>query len=72
MQNFNLTIEHFLSLVKCFDGSTPTFRINYKKEQIEILYAPSGFLRMVFTNDRVLASLDINGFISFQMFNENI
>lgn len=61
MENFTTTIEIFLNLLENFGGANPKFQIDYKKEVIIVKYAPSGFLKQLYSNDRVLASLQEDG-----------
>lgn len=66
MENFQTSVELFLKEVQKFWGDNPTFKIDYRKESIILTDAPSGFLRQLYANDRVLAHLSVDGLhISF-------
>ena len=55
MEKFETTIEMFLAEVKAFSGNNITFKVNYQKEQIELVEASSGFLRKLYANDKACA-----------------
>ena len=61
MENFETSIELFLKELQKFGGRTPEFSIDYGTETILLLDAPSGFLRRLYDNDRVVAHLSRDG-----------
>jgi adenylosuccinate synthase len=54
-------INKFLAVVKQFGGANPEFSIDYKKEQIVLKDAPSGFLKLLYYDDNVCAHLTREG-----------
>lgn len=61
MENFETTISIFLTLLKQYSGKAPIFQIDYTKEVIILKNAPSGFLKVLYLSDKVLASLHEEG-----------
>jgi hypothetical protein len=61
MENFQTSIELFLKELQKFGGRTPEFSIDYGTETILLINAPSGFLRQLYANDRVIAHLGRDG-----------
>ena len=43
-QKFSSNVELFLKVVKNFFGNSPTFSIDYKREEINLLSCPSAFI----------------------------
>ena len=61
MKEFNKSVEEFLELVKVYEGLSPVFSFDYKKEEIMLKTASSGFLKLLYANSKVCASLGTNG-----------
>ena len=57
MQTIETTIELFLAELKSFSHQNISFKVNYGEGHIEIVDAPSGFLRKLYANDRAVAHL---------------
>lgn len=67
MLSFRETIAIFIQLVECTTGATPTFRINFKDERIEVLNCSGSFLRQMVMTPRSLVATH-SGYTSFQIF----
>lgn len=67
METIEFTSNRLLFLARHFSGSQPTFRISYCKRYMEVTDACSGFLKILMSDDRVLASFH-NGVISVEYF----
>lgn len=67
METLEFTSNRLLFLAMHFSGSQPTFRISYCKKHMEITDACSAFLKILMSDDRVLASFH-NGVISVEYF----
>ena len=61
MENLTTTIELFLNELQNYGGAEPTFKINYKDGCIILTDAPSGFLKRLYSNPRVMAHLEKDG-----------
>lgn len=61
MEDFQTSIELFLKELKKFGGDTPEFKIDYQTNSIILIGAPSGFLRKLYANDRVVGHLRRDG-----------
>jgi hypothetical protein len=61
MEDFQTSIELFLSKLKRYEGANPIFQIDYRNQFIIVTYAPGGFLRQLYADDRVLANLNEKG-----------
>jgi len=57
MHKIDDTMKIFFAEIKAFSHSNITFKVNYEKEQIEIVDAPSGFLRKLYADDKACAHL---------------
>lgn len=57
MENLETTIQNFLAELEKFNGNQPTFKIDYANKAIIVTEAPSGFLRELYSNNRVVAHL---------------
>jgi hypothetical protein len=57
MENLETTIAIFLNELKKNNGAIPTFKIDYNKGCIILTDASSGFLKQIYSNDRVMAHL---------------
>tara|TARA_R100001369_G_scaffold85829_1_gene119810 strand:+ start:53 stop:262 length:210 start_codon:yes stop_codon:yes gene_type:complete len=44
-QKFKENVNIFLQIIKNFHGNSPTFSIDYKREEINLISCPSGFIR---------------------------
>lgn len=67
METLEFTSNRLLFLAMNFTGSQPTFRISYCKKCMEVTDACSGFLKVLMSDDRVLASFH-NGVIQVEYF----
>jgi hypothetical protein len=67
METLEFTSNRLLFLARNFSGSQPTFRISYCKKHMEVIDACSAFLKILISDDRVLASLH-NGIIHVEYF----
>lgn len=54
MRDFNKTLEKFLNELKKYNGSNPKFSIDFQKEEISIFDAPSGFLKILYSEDKAV------------------
>lgn len=43
-ERFQENVNLFLEVVKTYYGSSPIFSINYKREEINLVDSPSGFI----------------------------
>jgi hypothetical protein len=57
METIDNTMKLFFAELKAFSHSNITFKVNYEKDQIEIVDAPSGFLRKLYADDKACAHL---------------
>lgn len=67
MKNFAVTLSTFLALLKDFTGAKPVFSIDYKKEEILLIYAPSGFIKVLTNVEGANVSLSEKG-LTFKLF----
>ena len=67
MESLEFTSNRLLFLARHFSGSQPTFRISYCKKYMEVTDACSGFLKILMSDENVLASFH-NGVISVEYF----
>jgi hypothetical protein len=67
MKKFEQSLEKFLKLVEENTGASPQFSLNYSKSRIIIVKASSGFLKRLYNDPRVHASLCEEG-ISVEYF----
>ena len=67
MEDLEFTSNRLLLLARHFSGSQPTFRISYCKRYMEVTDSCSAFLKILMSDDRVLASLH-NGVIHVEYF----
>lgn len=63
MGKFEKSIEIFLNVVKRFRGASPKFSFDYSKEEIILIGAPSGFLKLLYDNPNVCGHLVERGII---------
>jgi hypothetical protein len=62
MLEFNKTVEKFLGLIEnSISGRLVKFSINYNKKAIIIVDAPSGFLKVLYSDDKTCAHLGSDG-----------
>ena len=69
MEEFEISVAIFLELLKKYDGRSPEISLNYSKREIYIKDAPCGFMKLLYSNDRVCAHL-IKGGIKVEFFKE--
>ena len=67
MKNLEKTLDIFLKLTKSHTGMQPTFKINYKENTVDLVDAPSSFLKLVYSNSQVCAHLH-KGILSISYF----
>lgn len=61
MRNFDKSIEEFLLTLQKFKGANPVFSLDYNKKVIILKDAPSGFLKLLLSSDKVCAHLSSKG-----------
>jgi len=66
MKDFPQSVELFLEFVKQFNGLPPTFRLNYARQKIELVEAPSAFIRELAVSGALCSLHD--GFIIVEFF----
>lgn len=63
MENFDVVISKFLEVVKKYSGKMPVFSFNYNTSEVVLKSATSGFLKQLYKDDKVNASLREEGII---------
>jgi len=61
MENFEKTLELFLAELSKYSGSAPTIKIDYSKKTIRVIESASGFMRQLYSNDRICMHLSSEG-----------
>jgi len=61
MEDFQTVVELFLKELQKFDGSVPTFKVNYQTKSLILIEAPSGFLSQLYANRKVIGHLRKDG-----------
>tara|TARA_R110000823_G_C15791503_1_gene486181 strand:+ start:297 stop:503 length:207 start_codon:yes stop_codon:yes gene_type:complete len=67
MQTLEITLSKLTKLAVSFSGAQPTFKISQDKKAVEITDACSGFLKILYRQDSLVASLH-DGKISVNFF----
>jgi hypothetical protein len=68
MNDFDLVVETFVSMLEKYHGSNPVFQIDFHGKRIIVKEAPSGFIKAMVNYPGSLVSLREDGF-SFQIIN---
>lgn len=63
MENFDVIILKFLEVVENYQGGMPIFGFNYKKGEVILKVATSGFLKELYKDEKVCASLGEEGIL---------
>ena len=63
MRKFELGVETFLNVLRKYTGATPVISIDFIAEKIIVVDAPSGFIKLLFSDDRVIAHLTREGLV---------
>ena len=57
MLDIEKSLVKFLEVIKAYTGTSPIFSVDYKKGEIIIKDASSGFLKKLYADERVCAHL---------------
>ena len=57
METLEFTLSRVIFLAKNYGGSQPSFRISKCKNHVEITDSSSGFLKILMSEDKVMAHL---------------
>lgn len=61
MRDFEKTVETFLNELRNFTGAKPVISIDFITKKIIVVDAPSGFLKQLFADSRIVAHLTTKG-----------
>lgn len=71
MKNLTETIEILKSIMSYHTGANPTFEVDLENDKIYIVDSCSSFLKHLYTNEKICASLH-DGKIQVQFFTQEI